>query len=81
MANKDLKQYPFGKDFLEVKSKLVNLKEIHLYDRSKLIDASFSLKELRDICDIPNITVRFNKKEFDQCNITPGMLQNVYFII
>ena len=73
-----LEKYPFGTDFLEIKKKLTNIKDIHFYDRSHLYEASFGLKELRELTQIPNAQVLFSKQEYNQPPIPQQLISNVH---
>ena len=72
-----LEKYPFGAEFLKIKKEIVNIKEIHFYDRSKLYEASFGLKELRELTQIPNSLVSFSKEEYNEVPIPEKLMANV----
>jgi hypothetical protein len=74
----NLEKYPFGSDFLKVKKGIVNINEIHFYDRSKLYEASFGLKELRELTQIPNSRVSFSKEDYNEAPIPEELMANVF---
>ena len=53
-------KHPFDEKFLKAKNNLL-LQELHFYDRSSLHEASFGLKELRELTLIPGSKVIFDK--------------------